>query len=98
MSCQQIVMSSSFFRFLAILEQSGSWIPDIYAKNADFLQKNAGISKIKRALVLKGIFSETTCVCTYVPTKFHVSSIILMSFRQGIILIVLAFSFSVSYF
>ena len=91
MSCQQIVMSSSFFRFLAILEQSGSWIPDIYAKNA-------GISKVKRALVLKGIFSETTCVCTYVPTKFHVSSIILMSFRQGIILIVLAFSFSVSYF
>ena len=29
-------------------------------KNGDFLQKNADISKIKIALVLKGIFSETT--------------------------------------
>ena len=28
-----------------------------------FLEKNAGISKIKRALVLKGIFSETKYVC-----------------------------------
>ena len=32
------------------------------AKNAVLQKKNAGISKIKRALVLKGIFSETTCV------------------------------------
>ena len=31
-------------------------------KNAAFLQRNAGISKIKRALVLKGIFPETTYV------------------------------------
>ena len=40
-----------------------------WPKNADFLQKNADISKIKRALVLKVIFSETRyiCVCTYVP-------------------------------
>ena len=30
--------------------------------NADFLQKNAGISKIKKALVPKGTFSETTYV------------------------------------
>ena len=29
-------------------------------KNAGFLQKNADISKINTALVLKGIFSETT--------------------------------------
>ena len=29
----------------------------------DFLQKNADITKIKKALVLKGIFSETTYVC-----------------------------------
>ena len=36
-------------------------------KNAAFLQRNAGISRIKRALVLKVTFSETTylCVLTY---------------------------------
>ena len=41
-----------------------------WQKNADFLQKNADISKIKRALVLTGIFSETAhvSVCTYGPT------------------------------
>ena len=27
-SCQKIVASLSFFRFLANLEQSGGWIPD----------------------------------------------------------------------
>ena len=43
--------------------------------------KNADISKIKKTLVLKGIFSETTYVC--VRTKFQVSSVILTSFRQG---------------
>ena len=32
-------------------------------KNAAFLQRNADISKIKRALVLKVTFSETTYVC-----------------------------------
>ena len=31
----------------------------IFAKNANFLQNNADISKIKRALVLKSITSET---------------------------------------
>ena len=38
---------------------------DIYyfcQKNADFLQKNADISKIKRTLVLKGILSKTAYV------------------------------------
>ena len=36
-------------------------------KDADFLEeKCADISKIKKALVLKGIFSESTYVCTYV--------------------------------
>ena len=35
-------------------------------KNADFLQKDADISKIKGVLVIKGIFSETTYVCTFV--------------------------------
>ena len=39
----------------------------INCKTADFLQKNADISKIKMALVLQGIFSETTYVCTYLP-------------------------------
>ena len=29
--------------------------------------KKADISKIMEDLVIKGIFSETTCVCTYVP-------------------------------
>ena len=41
----------------------------IFAKNTDFLQKNKNpdISQIKRALVLKGIFSDTEymCVLTY---------------------------------
>ena len=32
-----------------------------------FLQKNADISKIKGALVLKDIFSKTAYVCTYTP-------------------------------
>ena len=44
-----------------------------FAKNTDFLQEGADIRKIKRALVLKGLFSETAYVCTY---KFQVSSII----------------------
>ena len=36
-------------------------------------KKNADTSEIKNALVLKGIFSETTYVCTYVPNlKFLV--------------------------
>ena len=43
------------------------WVKVLFwPKNADFLQQNADIKKIKRALVLKGIFSETACVCTYV--------------------------------
>ena len=37
------------------------WITILFPpKNADFLQKKADTSRIKRALVLKGIFSETT--------------------------------------
>ena len=50
-----------------------------WLKSANFLQKNADISKIKRALVLKGIFSETA----YLRAKFQVSTIILTSFRRG---------------
>ena len=36
------------------------WLKVLFwPKNAEFLQKNAVISKIKRASVLKGLFSET---------------------------------------
>ena len=44
----------------------------IFAKNPDFLQKIADMSKIKGLLVLKGIFSETTymCVITYQVSSF----------------------------
>ena len=42
------------------------------AKNADFLQKNTNMSQIKKALVLKGIFSETTYVCIL---TFQISSL-----------------------
>ena len=57
-------------------------------KKADFLQKNADISKITEALVLKGIFSETTyvCMCVYLRAKCELCSIVLTSFRQGVIL------------
>ena len=34
----------------------------LFTKNADFLQNNADICKIKRVLVLKGIFFETAYV------------------------------------
>ena len=50
-------------------------------KNADFLQKTADITKIKRALVLKGIFLKLH-MGMLLCTKFQVSSIILTSFRQ----------------
>ena len=45
-------------------------------KTTDFLQKNIDISKIKRFLVLKGIFSETTyqCVFTYQISSFQHNS------------------------
>ena len=36
-------------------------------KRADFLHKNADISKIKEVFRLKGIFSKTTFVCIYIP-------------------------------
>ena len=57
----------------------------IFAKNTDFLQKNADISKIKWVLVLKIMFSETTYVClfTYQISSFQHT---FNSFRQGVIL------------
>ena len=57
------------------------WVKVLFwPKNYIFF--NGDISKIKRALVLKDIFSETT-YCVYLRAKFQVSSIILTSFRQG---------------
>ena len=48
-----------------------------------FFTKNAEISKIKEILVLKGsMYSETT----YLRTKFQVSSLILTSLGQRVIL------------
>ena len=39
------------------------WVEILFlSKSAEFLQKNADISKIKRVLVLKDIFSETKYV------------------------------------
>ena len=58
-------------------------VPFLQKKNADFLQKDADISKTKRVLVLKVIFSETIYVCVNLRTKFQVSTIIITSFRQG---------------
>ena len=40
-------------------------------------------TKLRELLVLKGMFSKSTYVCVYLPTKFQVSSIILISFRRG---------------
>ena len=45
---------------------------NVFAKNCYFLQINADISKIKRALVLKGILSETKYVCVL---KYEISSL-----------------------
>ena len=45
-------------RSLNIVLSKGS----IFSKNADFLRKNAGISKINGVLVLKAICSETACL------------------------------------
>ena len=49
------------------------WVKLLFLlKNANFLQKNADISKIKTALVLKVIFSETAhvCILTY-QIRYH---------------------------
>ena len=49
------------------------WVKALFSpKNADFVQKDADISKIEEVLVLKRIFSETTyvCVLTYPISRF----------------------------
>ena len=73
-SCRKIVISLSFFQFTANLEQSGSWI--LWPKLADIYQKNADYRKIKRALVLKCIFSGTVYVylLTYQIQIFYYNS------------------------
>ena len=52
-------------------------------KNFDFLQRNADISKINRVFVPNVMKLH---MCVYLRTKFQVSSIILTSFRQEVIL------------
>ena len=40
------------------------WVKVLFlTKNADFLQNNDGISKVKGVLVLKGIFVEPARIC-----------------------------------
>ena len=53
-----------------------------------FSKKNTDISKIKVVLVVKSIFSEFLKLRMYVylRTKFQLSSIVLTSFRLGVIL------------
>ena len=44
------------------------WVKVLFwPKSIYFLPRNVDFCKNKRALVLKGIFSETAYVCTYVP-------------------------------
>ena len=62
---------------LKILKHSSRTIT--LSKDTIFGKKNTDISKIRRVLVLQGIFSETRYSCV----KFEVSSIILKSLRQG---------------
>ena len=47
-----------------------------------FAKKQADVSKIKKILVLKGIFFVKLQIRLYLRTKFQVYSIILTSFRQ----------------
>ena len=56
----------------------------IFAKNADFLEETADISKIKRVLVLnsKRYIILALHIWVYLRTKFKVSRIILTSFTQ----------------
>ena len=54
----------------------------IFAKKRWFLEKNANISKIKKALILKAYFLKLH-LCVNLRTKFEDFSIILASFRQG---------------
>ena len=63
------------------------WVKVLFLpKNAEFLQKHAEICKIKEVLVLKGIFSKTAYVCVLAYQISSLISIIVTSFKQGVIL------------
>ena len=60
-------------KFLTQLSLLLIWLKVLFLlKNAEFLLKNRDISKIKKVLVLKSIFSKTTyvCVLTYQISSF----------------------------
>ena len=61
------------------------WVKVLFLPTIAFLRKIAAISKIRRVLILEGVFSETMCL--YLRSKFQVPRIILTSFRQGVILL-----------
>ena len=64
LSYKNLKKSKSLYRsFHTIALSKDTFLP----KSAIFLQRNADISNIKTALVLKVLFSETKYVCTYVP-------------------------------
>ena len=42
----------------------------VFGKNAAFFAKNADYSKIKRVLVVYGVFSETSYILTYQTSRF----------------------------
>ena len=73
--------------YLTKTENSASTLSKgtILAKSTFSFQKNPYIGKIKRALVLKSIFSETT-YGRVLTCQIQHSSIILTSFRQEVIL------------
>ena len=57
------------------------WVKVLFLpRNAEFLQKYADISKIKVALVLKGIFSVTTYVCIF-TCQLGLSKVLMYEFH-----------------
>ena len=80
LSCKNWKQNKKNFNTALILRL---WVKELFLpKNVDFLQICADISKIKRVLILKGIFSKSTYVCVCLRAKFQASSVILTSFRQ----------------
>ena len=57
--------------------------------NADFLQKKVILAKLRGSLRGVSYFLKS-CMCLYLRTKFQISSIILKSFRSGVILLLTA--------
>ena len=75
-TCKSYTLINSNFLSYTIALSKGT----IFAKNDDFLQKSADISKIKMVLVLKGMKLN---LGVYLRIKFQVSSIILTIFNRG---------------